>query len=105
MVRHAATATVLVVPRLLTALIISLGLTTLVGCGSVRDRAHDDLVDQLVNDGGLSRPIADCVVDRFFEVRTTDELKKFFEREGLTAAERAEFARLGDECAPVDATP
>jgi len=104
-VRHVATATVAVVPRMLSVLIVSFGLATLVGCGSVRDRARDDLVDQLVVDGGLARPVADCVVDKFFEVRTTDELKKFFEREGLTDAENAEFARLGQECAPVDTTP
>jgi len=99
-----ATATVLVVSRLLSALIVSVGLVTLTGCGSVRDRAHDDLVDQLVS-GGLARPVADCVVDKFFEVRTTQELKEFFEREVLTDAERAEFARLGEVCAPIGTTP
>jgi hypothetical protein len=41
-------------------------------------------------------------VDRFFAERTTEELKAFFEREGLTDAERAEFQRLGEECAPAD---
>ncbi|MCY7299702.1 MAG: hypothetical protein LH616_10875 [Ilumatobacteraceae bacterium] len=92
-------------PRLLSALIVSLGLATLVGCGSVRDRAHDDLVDQLVSEGGLARSVADCVVDKFFEVRTTEELKEFFERRGLTEPENAEFARLGEECAPIDTTP
>ncbi len=90
---------------MLSVLIVSVGLVTLVGCGSVRDRAHDDLVDQLVNEGGLARPVADCVVDRFFDARTTEELKEFFQREGLTEAEAAEFARLGDECAPADTTP
>ena len=105
MVRHVATATVLVVPRLVAVLIVSIGLATLSGCGSVRDRAHDDLVDQLVGEGGLARSVAECVVDKFFEVRTTEELKEFFERKGLTEAENAEFARLGQECAPFDTTP
>jgi hypothetical protein len=90
---------------MLSVLIVSVGLVTAAGCGSVRDRAHDDLVDQLVDDGGLARPVANCVVDKFFEARTTDELREFFEREGLTEAESAEFARLGDECAPVVTTP
>ncbi len=92
-------------PRLLSALIVSLGLCVLAGCGSVRDRAHDDLVDQLVDDGGLARPVANCVVDGFFAERSTEELKEFFAREGLTDAERAEFARLGTECTPADTTP
>ena len=105
MVLREATATVSVVLRLLTALIFSFGLVTLAGCGTVRDRAHDDLVDQLVHDGGLARPVAVCVVDKFFQARTTDELKKFFQRDDLTEAEAAEFARLGEECAPVDTAP
>ena len=105
MVRHEATATVSTVCRMLSVIIVAIGLTVVAGCGSVRDRAHDDLVDQLVGEGGLSRPVADCVVDKFFEARTTEELKEFFEREGLTAAESAEFARLGDECAPLGTTP
>jgi len=104
-VQHEATATVLAVPRMLSALIVSLGLFVVAGCGSVRDRAHDDLVDQLVDDGGLPRPVAGCVVEGFFAARSTEELKEFFEREGLTDAERAEFARLGDECTPADSTP
>ena len=91
--------------RLLTAVVVSLGLVTLAGCGTVRDRAHDDLVEQLVHDGGLAHSVADCVVDKFFEARSTDELKKFFQRDNLTTAEAAEFARLGEECAPVDTTP
>lgn len=69
-----------------------------VACASTRDRAHDDLVDQLVDEGGLDRSVADCVVDGFFEHRSTEELKAFFERDGLTEAERLEFARLGDAC-------
>ncbi|MGB8858197.1 MAG: hypothetical protein WCC60_03025 [Ilumatobacteraceae bacterium] len=79
--------------------LLPLLLVLVVACASTRDRAHDDLVDQLVGEGGLSRSVADCVVDKFFEVRTTQELKEFFDREGLTDAERAEFARLGEECA------
>ena len=70
----------------------------LVACGSARDEARDGLVNQLVNDGGLSRSVAECVVDGFFEDRTTDELREFFERDELTEAERAEFVRLGQAC-------
>jgi len=102
--QHEATATVSTVRRMLSVIIVAIGLAVVAGCGSVRDRAHDDLVDQLVGEGGLPRPVADCVVDRFFAERTTEELKEFFEREGLTAAESAEFARLGEECTPVQAT-
>jgi hypothetical protein len=70
----------------------------LIGCASARDTARDGLVDQLVNDGGLSRSVAECVVDGFFEDRTTDELREFFDRDELTDAEQAEFVRLGQEC-------
>ena len=73
-------------------------LVVLIACGSVRSHARDDLVGQLVDEGGLERSIAECVVDKFFEQRTTLELKQFFQREGLTPAERVEFARLGQEC-------
>lgn len=70
------------------------------GCASPRENAHDQFVDQLVDDGGLDRKVAECVVDRFFDGKSNDELKAFFERKELTTAERAEFARLGQECAP-----
>lgn len=69
-------------------------------CGesSSRARARAQLVDQLV-DGGLERPVADCVVEGFFDVRNDDELRAFFDREELTDAEREEFAELGEACA------
>jgi hypothetical protein len=70
----------------------------LVACASGRDTARDGLVGQLVDEGGLSRAVAECVVDGFFENRSTDELRAFFEREELTDSERAEFARLGQRC-------
>lgn len=70
----------------------------LVACGSARDEARDGLVNQLVSEGGLSRSVAECVVDGFFEDRTTDELREFFERDELTDAEQAEFVRLGQAC-------
>lgn len=71
----------------------------LAGCGGTRDRARGDLVDQLV-EGGLEDELAECVVEAFFDARTDDELKAFFDREDLTAAERDEFARLGAACVP-----
>jgi hypothetical protein len=70
----------------------------LTGCRSVRDDARQQFTQQLQDEGGLAPEVAKCVADRFFEERTTDELKEFFAREGLTDAERAEFQQLGNEC-------
>ena len=78
--------------------ILAVVLVALVACGSARDEARDGLVNQLVDDGGLSRSVAECVVDGFFEDRTTDELREFFERDEHTNAEQAEFVRLGQAC-------
>lgn len=84
--------------------VLALGLTmaSLGGCtkGAARERARQDLIDQLV-EGGLDRTIADCVVEGFFAERTDDELKAFIARPELTDAERAEFARLGESCQSV----
>ncbi len=79
--------------------VLLLLLVAVVACASARDTARDGLVSQLVDEGGLSRSVAECVVDGFFEDRTTDELREFFERAVLTDAERDEFARLGQQCA------
>lgn len=75
---------------------------SLVGCGGgwARSQANDDFVDQLV-DGGLDRTIAECVVDRFFEGRSDDELESFFDRPEVTEAENEEFAELGQACGVV----
>ncbi len=68
-------------------------------CGSSpRDDARDSLVKQL-EDGGLDQPTAECVVAAFFEGKTNDELKGFFDRPQLTPEEAAEFAALGQKCA------
>ena len=68
-------------------------------CGSSpRDDARDSLVKQL-EDGGLDQPTAECVVAAFFEGKTNDELKGFFDRPQLTPDEAAEFAALGQKCA------
>ena len=79
MVQCEATATVLAVPRLLSVFVVSFGLGALAGCGSVRDRARDDLVDQLVSDGGLlpGRQLRSTVL-RSARHRELE----FFEREG-----------------------
>lgn len=70
-----------------------------VSCGpSVRDDARDSLVKQLEG-GGLDQPTAECVVAAFFEGKTNDELKGFFDRPQLTPQEAAEFAALGQKCA------
>lgn len=67
-------------------------------CGSQpRDDARDQLVKQL-EEGGLDEKTADCVVAAFFEGKTDDELKGFFERPQLTPEEAAEFAALGQRC-------
>jgi hypothetical protein len=67
-------------------------------CGSQpRDDARDSLVDQLV-EGGLEKPAAECVVAAFFEDKTNEELKGFFDRPQLTPEEAAQFASLGQRC-------
>jgi hypothetical protein len=67
-------------------------------CGSQsRDDARDSLVNQLV-DGGLEKAAAECVVAAFFEDKTNEELKGFFDRPQLTPEEAAEFASLGQRC-------
>ena len=68
------------------------------GCGSQpRDDARASLVQQLV-DGGLDKKTAECVVAAFFEDKTNEELKDFFDRPQLTPEEAAEFASLGQRC-------
>ncbi len=68
------------------------------GCGSQpRDEARDSLVKQL-EDGGLDATTAECVVSAFFEGKTNEELKGFFDRPELTPEEAAEFAALGQRC-------
>ena len=71
----------------------------LAGCGSARNDARDDFVQQLRDEGGLTAAQAECVVSLFFSSRSDEELKAFFERPALTDAERDEFARLGERCA------
>jgi hypothetical protein len=70
------------------------------GCGSpARDEARESLVKQL-RDGGLDQRTAECVVDAFFEGKTDEELKGFFDRPELTPEEAVEFAALGERCSP-----
>ena len=68
-------------------------------CGRARDDARDSLVKQL-EDGGLDKTTAECVVAAFFEGKTNDELKGFFDRPELTPEEAAEFAALGAALRP-----
>ena len=51
-----------------------------------------------LEDGGLDRVVAECVVAAFFEDKTNEELKAFFDRPQLTPEEAAEFASLGQRC-------
>jgi hypothetical protein len=81
--------------------LLALLLPVLGGCRkSSRPDARAAFVEQLQQEGGLTPDVAECIVDAFFAERTDQELKEFFERKELTAAERDEFARLGRECVP-----
>jgi hypothetical protein len=78
--------------------LIAVLVATVAGCGSQpRDDARDTLVKQL-QDGGLDAKTAECVVSAFFEGKTNEELKGFFDRPELTPEEAAEFAALGQRC-------
>lgn len=78
--------------------LVGLLVATVAGCGSQpRDDARDSLVKQL-QDGGLSAQTAECVVSAFFEGKSNEELKGFFDRPELTPEEAAEFAALGQRC-------
>lgn len=79
--------------------LVVLAVLAVASCGSqARDDARDSLVKQL-QDGGLDKPAAECVVAAFFEDKTNEELKGFFDRAQLTPEEAAEFASLGQRCA------
>ncbi len=91
--------------RLLFALPLLVAVPALAGCRSSRDDARRQFTEQLETEGGLSHSVAVCIVDKFFEERTTEELKAFFERKDLTAEESAEFKTLGEQCAVLDTTP
>ena len=80
------------------ALAVLLAIVLAVSCGnSDRHDARNTLVQQLV-DGGLERPLAECVVDAFFKGKSDEELKGFFDRPELTPDERAQFTALGAQC-------
>jgi hypothetical protein len=77
---------------------VPLFLAPVTGCGSqARDDARDSLVQQL-EDGGLDQETAECVVAAFFEGKSNEELKGFFDRAELTPEEAVEFAALGRRC-------
>ena len=83
-----------------------LAVSLVVGCSAnPRDHARADFITQLETEGGISHEQATCIVDKFFEHRSTAELKAFFARKVLTEAERTEFATLGKQCvAPTSAS-
>ncbi len=87
--------------RLLPVVLIALALPALSGCRSTREDALRQFTDQLQQEGGLPRPVAECVAERFFAERSAEDLKAFFERVDLTEPEQAEFAQLGKECAAI----
>jgi hypothetical protein len=85
-------------------LLVVVLLVVVASCGSqARNDARDSLVKQLES-GGLDHETALCVVDAFFATKTDAELKGFFERPNLTPDEAAEFASLGQRCAPAPST-
>ena len=66
--------------------------------GSSREKAKQEFITQLVDEGGLPPELADCVADRFMVGRSDQELKEFFTRLELTSAEQTEFAAIATEC-------
>ena len=83
--------------RLLATTVAAVALA-LTSCGDKpRDDARQSLVQQL-EDGGLDQRTAECVVAAFFEGKTDQDLKGFFDRPQLTPEEAAEFAALGEKC-------
>jgi hypothetical protein len=80
------------------SLCIALALIVASCSSAPRDDARQSLVKQL-EDGGLDETTAECVVDAFFEGKTNEELKGFFDRPQLTPDEAVEFAALGKRCA------
>ncbi len=78
--------------------VLVLLVVSVASCGSqARDDARASLVQQL-EDGGLDQKTAECVVAAFFEGKTNEELKGFFDRPQLTPEEAVEFAALGQRC-------
>lgn len=69
-----------------------------VSCADDKAHARDEFITQLITEGGLDRPQATCVVDKFFATRGVEELKRFFARKDLTEAERADFAAIAKAC-------
>ena len=83
--------------RLLATAVAAVALVV-TSCGDKpRDDARVSLVQQL-EDGGLDQRTAECVVAAFFEGKTDQDLKGFFDRPQLTPEEAAEFAALGEKC-------
>ncbi|MEN9644305.1 MAG: hypothetical protein RL238_974 [Actinomycetota bacterium] len=86
--------------RSLALLLVVVAVVGVTGCSkSSRGSAKAEFVQQLVDEGGFDQPVAECIADRFFELRTDADLKEFFEREQLTDAEAAEFRSIGAACA------
>ena len=86
---------------LLAVLLALTAVVSFAGCSkSSRGSAKAEFVQQMIEEGGIDPAIAECIADRFFELRTDADLKEFFEREELTVAEAEEFGRLAEACAP-----
>ena len=88
------------VRRSLALLLVAVSALGVIGCSkSSRGPAKEEFTQQLVDEGGFDPVLAECIADRFFELRTDADLKEFFEREELTDAEAAEFRSIGAACA------
>ncbi len=86
--------------RLLVVLLAVTAVVSFAGCSkSSRGSAQEEFVRQMIDEGGLDPAVAECIADRFFELRTDQDLQEFFEREELTDAESAEFRAIGAACA------
>ena len=86
-------------------LVVAAALSTSACSKSSRGSAQAEFVQQMVEEGGIDPAVAECIADRFFELRTDKDLKEFFERDELTDAEAAEFRSIGTACAEDLAPP
>lgn len=85
--------------RVISLLVLSAAVMSLPACAkSSRGSAREQFVQQLADEGGLSKELAQCIADKFFVTRSDQELKEFFARKELTADESEEFQRLGKAC-------
>ena len=86
-------------------LVVAAALGTSACSKSSRGSAKAEFVQQMIDEGGIDPAVAECIAERFFELRTDKDLNEFFERDELTDAEAAEFRSIGTACAEDLAPP